>query len=87
MSSTDASSLWAAMAHDALPQDPGRLLYGAGGHGSAPAPGRPRTEGGDGGVALDGGHVLDIDAERVRGQLHDRGLDAVAGGSARLCTR
>jgi len=38
-----------------------------------------RRQSGHGGVALDGRHVADVDSERIGGQLHHSGLDAVAG--------
>ena len=64
--------------HDALAQDLGRVAHRAGGHGPAATPGRPGAEAGDGGVALDGVDVVDVHAQRVGGELHHGGLDAVA---------
>ena len=43
----------------------------------------PAPNGGERGVALDRRHVVDVDAERVGGELHDGRLDAVSGRSTR----
>ena len=54
----------------------------AGDHRPAAAPAGAQPERGEGGVALDRVDVLDVDAERVRRDLHGGGLEAVAGRAA-----
>ncbi len=50
-------------------------------HRPAAAPTRTETEGRDRGVALDGVHVVQVDAECVGGELHGGGLEAVPRGA------
>ena len=79
MSSGDASSLCAATAIETFAEDRGGLLDRACGHRTASAPGRAGTEPGQRRVALNGRDLVDVDAQRVGGQLHHGGLDAVPG--------
>ena len=59
----------------------------AGQHRAAAAAAGARAERRDGGVALNGGDVPDVDAQGIGGELHDRRLEAVAARPTRRRTR
>ena len=60
-----------------LAEHRGGLLDCARGHRPAAAPCRARAVARQRGVALNGADVVDVDTERIRRELHHRGLDAV----------
>ena len=83
MSSAAASRLVRGDGADPVAQNRRGLAHRAGGHRPAAAPAGAGAEAGQCGVALDRVDVVDVRAERVGGELHDRGLEAVPGRPAR----
>ena len=67
---------------DAFAQCRGSLRDGTRDHRTAAAPTGARAEGRERRVALNRVDVVDVDAERVGGELHGRGFEAVAGRPA-----
>src|SRR4051812_6197501 len=68
--------------HELLAQRRSGLADRAGEHRAAAAATGARPERRDGRVALDRADVLDLDAERIGGELDDGGLEAVAARTA-----